>query len=559
MNARPAVGLARAEPVPWTRVVPAPVALTLVLCLWGIRRDGSIWRDEVVTYDMAHRSLPDLWAALQQADAVHGLYYLFMHGLFAVFGGGVTTLRLPSALAMTLAAAGVALLGARVAGRRAGVAAGLVFPLVPLVQEYGQEGRSYALVCALVTWSTYFLVRALCASATGHAEPAGAVGETAAGATGEAAGGAKGEAAAGSAGPGLFRVPGAARRWWTGYALVTLAACLLHEFAVLVLTAHGITVVLAGVPSAVRAAVRRTWLVAVGVVAVGLAPLALFSSGQSAQLGWILWPDPVQLVTFGVLAAVGVVCARVPVRTRGPVRLRPLAVPLLIAPQATLLLLSQLKPVYVDRYVLYYVVGFALLAGAALDRTFRPRTDDGRGKDRGRAPGEEGRGEAEERRAVRVRRRTAWALVAVLAALVPVAVHLRTPESRKDDATAVVRAVRAVARPGDGLLFMPARRRVWTLSEPAAFRGLTDLALYRSPAASGSLYGTEVSADRTAARMLAAERIVVLGDPRDEPEDETSREIVKRTVLRDHFDRCSTQDVTGARITLYARPGHCPR
>ncbi|MGI5469321.1 glycosyltransferase family 39 protein [Streptomyces sp. CA-132043] len=529
----------------------APCALALVLGLWGIRRGGSIWRDEVVTYDMAHRSLPDLWHTLQHADAVHGLYYLFMHGLFAVFGGGVTTLRLPSALAMTAAAAGVALLGARVAGRRAGVAAGLVFPVLPLVQEYGQEGRSYALVCALVTWSTYLLVRALDASA--------AVGPVAA------------------SWLGLFHVPGAARRWWAGYAVVTLAACLLHEFAVLVLAAHGVTVVLAGVPSAARAAVRRTWLVAGGVVAVGLAPLALFSAGQSAQLSWILWPDPVQLLTFAVLAVVGVLCARVPARTRGPVRLRPLAVPLLIVPQAALMLLSHLKPVYVDRYVLYYVVGFALLAGAALDRALRPLTGDGAGDGTensgvygtedaagngvGDAAGGGVEGSAEDSaevdRAVRVRRRTVWALVAVLAGLLPVSVHLRYPASRKDDATAVVRAVREVAKPGDGLLFMPARRRVWTQSEPEQFRGLTDLALSRSPAASGSLYGTEVSADRIEARMRADERIVVLGDPRGEPEDENSREITKRTVLRDAFERCTSRDVTGARVSVYARPGHC--
>ncbi|MFI8996173.1 hypothetical protein [Streptomyces sp. NPDC053542] len=524
--------------------MPAPCALSLALGLWGVRRQDSIWRDEVVTYDMAHRGLPELWDTLQNADAVHGFYYLFMHALFDVFGGGVLTLRLPSVLAMTAAAAGVALLGARVAGERAGLAAGLVFPLLPLVQQYAQEGRSYALVCALVTWSTYLLVRALAASPATVDAP----------------------------GPGLFGVPGPARRWWTAYVVVTLAACLLHEFAVLVLAAHGTTVVLADVPCAVRHAVRRTWLVAAGVVAAGLAPLALFSAGQSAQLSWALWPDPVQLVTFGVLAVVGVTCARVPVRARGPVRtcgpvwtrgpvrtcesvrarepvrargpvgLGPLAVPLLIAPPAALMLLSQLQPMFVDRYVLYYVVGFALLAGAALDRVFRPLGDHG---DRA--------GRADRAR----RRRAVWALVAVLVALLPAAVYLRSPQSRTDDATAVVRAVRAVAEPGDGLLFMPARRRVWTRSEPERFRDLTDLALSREPDSARSLYGTEVPADRIRARMLGSERIVVLSDPRDEPEDETSGEITKRTTLRDAFTPCRTQDVTGARITVYARPGHC--
>lgn len=36
--------------------------------------------DEAVTYDMAHRPLPVLWAPLGHADAVHGLYYLLEGG-----------------------------------------------------------------------------------------------------------------------------------------------------------------------------------------------------------------------------------------------------------------------------------------------------------------------------------------------------------------------------------------------------------------------------------------------------------------------------------------------
>lgn len=512
-----------------------------------------MWRDEVVTYDMAHRSLPELWDTLQNADAVHGLYYLFMHVLFALFEGDVTTLRLPSVLAMTAAAAGVALLGARVAGERAGTAAGLVFPLVPLVQQYAQEGRSYAIVCALVTWSTYLLVCAVSEGTGGVADAGTRTGvdpgtglrsETTPGArartvpvargaspTDRRGAGGEGWGSRAASRLGLLGAPGPARRWWLGYTLTALAACLVHEFAVLALVAHGATVVLSGSPRLVR----RTWLIAAGCVVAGLAPLVLFSMGQSAQVSWILWPDPIQLLSFAVLTVVGVMCARVPVRTHGPVQLRTLAVPLLTLPPAALMLLSQLKPMYVDRYVLYYVVGFALLMGAALDWAFRPLVGGGQTR----------------------RRRTVWALVVVLAALLPAAIYLRSPQSRTDDATAVVHAVHAVAKPGDGLLFMPARRRVWTLSDPKEFRDLSDLALSRPPDSSRSLYGTEIPADRIRARMLASPRIIVLGDPSGEPVDETSREVTKRTTLRDHFERCSTQDVTGARITIYARRGGC--
>ncbi|WP_274559641.1 glycosyltransferase family 39 protein [Streptomyces spiramyceticus] len=467
-----------------TTAALVPLTVTLLFGLWGIRRQGSVWRDEVVTYDMAHRTLPELWHTLQNFDAVHGVYYLFMHGLFAVFGGDVTTLRLPSVLATAAAAAGIGLLGHRFAGERAGVFAGLVFPLIPAVQQYAQEGRSYALVCAIVTWATYLLV---CAATR------------------------------------------PTRGLWVAYTAAALTACLLHEFAVLMLTAHGATMLLSDVPRPVK----RAWTVAAACVVAGLAPLAVFSMGQSEQIRWIMWPDPVQLLSFVALAVVGLWCARTtPVPTNGPIGLRTLAVPMLILPTVVLLLASQLKPMYVDRYVLYYVIGFALLTGAALDRAVRSHSG-----------------------------RWAWAwclaLAAVLVPVLAVGAHLRSPESRVDDATAVTQAVREAAEPGDGLLFTPSRRRVWTLAQPAAYRDYRDLALARAVDTSDSLYGEEIPAAHIRARMLASDRIVVLGDPEGDPVDTTEQEVMKRTTLREHFEECSSKEVTGARITVYARPGHC--
>ncbi|MFD9515174.1 hypothetical protein [Streptomyces mirabilis] len=102
---------------------------------------------------------------------------------------------------MSAAAAGVGPLGLRLAGPRARLLAGLVFPLVPQIQQYTQEGRSYAMVCALVTWATYVFV----ACVVRHT-----------------------------------------RWWWTAYGSTMLLACLLHEFAVLALAAHGITLLVSG-------------------------------------------------------------------------------------------------------------------------------------------------------------------------------------------------------------------------------------------------------------------------------------------------------------------------
>ncbi|MFG2829912.1 glycosyltransferase family 39 protein [Streptomyces sp. NPDC048434] len=472
-----------------------PSGLMLFLGAWGIRRQDAIWRDEAVTYDMAHRSLADLWPTLQHVDVVHGLYYALMHLWFRVYDvtlggvfGEVVGLRLPSVAAMTAAAAGVALLGERLVGRRAGLLAGCTFALIPVVQQYAQEGRSYATVCALVVWASYLLVLAA-------ARPRG--------------------------------------KLWLGYTALMLVACLLHEFASLALPAHGAAMILARLPRRVL----RAWLLAAVTTLAALAPLAVFSTRQSAQISWLMWPDPVQLLTFTVLAVLGIACARVRVRSRGPIGLRALGIPLLLLPTLLLLLLSHVEPAYVDRYVLYYVVGFALLAGAALARLLRPAGE--LGQTRGR------------------RLRWAMAVVLVLAALLPVNVHLRSPDSRVDDVTAIAHAVREVAEPGDGLLFMPSRRRIWRATLPHDFRGLHDLALAKSPLASHTLYGTERSGDEIRDRMLAARRIIVAGDPDGQPADDNDQEIAKRATLHAAFEICRSRQVRGARITVYGKPGAC--
>ncbi|WP_405676289.1 glycosyltransferase family 39 protein [Streptomyces sp. NBC_01511] len=480
----------------------APAALALVLGLWGIRRGGTLWADEAVTLEIARRDVSEIWQTLGTVDAVHGLYYLLMHGLFALWdqlspegGPGLVALRLPSVLATAAAAAGVGALGARLAGRRVGLLAGLVFPLLPVVQRYAQEGRSYALVCALVTWATWILLRAV-------------------------------------------DRPGR-RRLWAGYAALLLAASLLHEFAVLALLAHAVTVARSAVP----AGAKRAWLLAACAVVAGLAPLGLFSLTQSAQIDWIGPPKPPELLLFAILSAAGVACAyiasasrRTPTRTRTrtPIRLPVLALPLLVLPSALLIALAPLRHLYVDRYVLFYAVGLALLAAAALDRLTRlPR-----------------------HRLVPYAT-TVLASAAALVALVPAGVQLRGPESRKNDAVAIAEAVRETARPGDGLMFMPSRRRVWTLVRPADFRGLTDLALHRSPRASHTLYGTELPAAEIRERVPDFRRIVAVHDVAGQPLDDTDQEEAKRAALREAYEVCGTRRVTGAQITVYARPGAC--
>lgn len=275
-----------------------------------------MWRDESVTYRLAQRPLRENWALLHHIDAVHGLYYLLMHAEFAVLGVGLTALRLPSVAATVATTAAVTAIGSRLAGSRTGVLAGTFYTLLPVTQQYAQEGRSYALVCALVTWATYALVVALTADS---------------------------------------------RAAWASYALLLALAGWLNLFAVLALPAHGIT--------AWRTRERR-WYAAAGAVLIAVLPLAAVARGQAGrQLGWLAHPGPAAWEHFGTVAAAGLALACY-ARSRA---LANLAVPLLVVPPALLLTVSLVKPWYLERYVLYALPGLALLAAAAADRHLASR------------------------------------------------------------------------------------------------------------------------------------------------------------------------------------------
>ncbi|WP_431044950.1 glycosyltransferase family 39 protein [Streptomyces sp. P1-3] len=464
-----------------------PAGLTLVIGLWGIRRQGSMGRDESTTYQVTHRTLPEIWHMLGNIDAVHGLHYLLMHALFSLWDGGLLALRLPSVLAMAAAAAAVGLIGHRLAGPRAGLLAGLVFPMIPAIQQFAQEGRSYALVCALVAWSSYQLLRAL-----DRPHP----------------------------------------RTWTGYAVLACLAGLLHEFAVIAVLAHGVTLLLSRVP----AAVRWSWGLAATCAVVPLIPLVIISQQQSAQVSWLVPPTGSEITAFAVWALVGTVCAAVPAPAPGPVRLWTLALPLLVLP-STLLMLAALadRPLYTHRYIIYSYTGLALLIGTALDRALRCAVR---------------RGRVATVLAVAV-------CVAIVASQVPTWARIRTAAVHLDDPAGAARAVREMAAPGDGVVFMPSGRRESMLSHPRDFEGLRDLALAQDPASSGTLQGIEVPASRVPARLLAADRIIAVYDPNYRVKDDVPEGEAKRAVLERHYDVCETRKAHGIVIRLYARPGSC--
>jgi mannosyltransferase len=148
----------------WMRVLPPVV--TLLVMLAGVTVP-SYWRDEAATLAAVQRPFGDMIRMLGNVDAVHGAYYFLAWVVVRLFGSGELALRLPSAIAMALAAGFVAALGRRIVSPQAGLAAGILFALVPDITLYGTDARSYALVTAMAAVASYVLVRAL-GAAHGH-------------------------------------------------------------------------------------------------------------------------------------------------------------------------------------------------------------------------------------------------------------------------------------------------------------------------------------------------------------------------------------------------------
>ncbi|MFC3576958.1 glycosyltransferase family 39 protein [Streptomyces yaanensis] len=488
---RPPVPLRITRPGPSRALTAAaPAGLVLALGLWGITRQNSMWRDEAATWQVTHRSLPEIWQLLGHVDVVHGLYYAFMHMVFEVFGDSLLTLRLPSVLAMAGSAALAADLGARLAGRWSGLGAGLAFALLPTPQVYAQEGRPYAMVTATVALASWLLVAAM------H---------------------------------------GSRARIWSAYAVVVLLGALLNWFSLLALLAHAVTLTLARP----HRTIRVRWLLAAGTAVLGALPLVLASQGQSRQVSWIRPPTPgtMCLVAATVLVAGGCALLRRARKPAGPaplavgkLSLAAVAVPLCVVPQVMLLAVSLTwRPLYVDRYVLFAQIGLALLLGALITALARSLST---------------------RPTVPLAAVTALAFLALL----PVEQHLRSADSRVDDVLAVATVVDAARGQGGAVVFIPSARRDTALVTPGAFVGLRDIALDRSPAASGTLHGIESDPDTTARAMLRERHIVLISDAETHPAH-NARDRAKQRVLREHFVKRSTTIRRGRSITLYERIG----
>lgn len=494
--ARPLSGAAAAASRHPDLVWGVPTVVALVSALAWSWRPGY-WTDEDATVSAVSRSGGQLVALLGRTDAVHAVYYLLLAPWAHLAGTSPFVLRLPSALAVAATAAGTALIGRRVTwSSSAGLAAGLVFAVLPVVAGTGMEARSTALGAAAATWSTWALLRALDGTAR---QPLG----------------------------------------WVGYALLSALACAVHVYCVLLLVAHLVTLVtLAGgrrrgvtagraAPGAapdVRGVLAR-WAAAAVVAVAAAAPVAWTGWSQRSQIGWLgrttlrdlpglatnLWFSgsvPVAVVAWALAVAGVVAWSRRPAVDRSPVDrpaarrpagrrpvpgLLALAVPWAVVPPALTWLVSLREASagsawYSPRYLFFALPAFALVAGYGVTALA------------GLLP--------------TGRRVAVVGLVAVLAVSgAGVQRQLRGPDGKGDDVLAVGRTIQAHRQPGDAVLYRPGTRRLAAIGDPAGFAGLVDIALAGTAVQAGALYGNSVDQATLTRRLATVDRVWVVDRP----------------------------------------------
>jgi mannosyltransferase len=438
----------------WARWLP-PVAAFLIAFF---RITGpSFWRDEAATIAAVKRPLGDLIKMLGNVDAVHGAYYLMMWPIEHVLGPGELVLRLPSAIAVAIGAAFVAALGRRLISPWAGLAAGLLFAVLPVTSRYGQEARSYAMVITVAAISSYLLVRVLTSE------------------------------------------PQRQRRWLAGYAVSIAVLGILNIFGLLLVPAHAVTMAVYCRRGLREQAPRRLaigWLTAAAAGVIVASPLLVLGYQQRGQIAWlgvntsssgvgtIFSLSGSYLVTTSVLIVIAVALvlstemSREKRRADWPWPLAQLSLPWLIVPPLLLLAASTVQPVYTSRYILLCIPAIALIGGAAIASY---------GKIIGTI-----------------------ALGLVLLAGVPTQIGERTEAGHYDDILAVDRIVATHARPGDVVLYTNPNAESFGAAYSFGLGKLRNIALKQGPIPSGTLAGTQVSMAALKSRLQHAKRVWIV-------------------------------------------------
>lgn len=318
----------------------AVAAFAIVLSAAGAARP-SLWFDEAATISAATRSVSQLWDLIGHIDAVHGLYYLGMHGWFAVFPATEFWSRFSSCLAVGGAAGGVVILGRQFGSRTVSVCAGVIFAMLPRITWAGIEARSYSWSTLAGVWLTVLLISAIRRDRTAL---------------------------------------------WVSYGALLVISTVLNIFVVLMVIPHAVAVMML----CDRRRSRAGWAVVTAAAVLIVVPFISWCRSQSFQVGWI---SPLGLhtvgevvmeqyfdhsVAFALLAAAVLSAPLLVSRLRptdaGTRRLVVVAAVWVLAPTAVLLVYSAVsQPLYYPRYLCFTAPAMALLLAVSVVAVARSR------------------------------------------------------------------------------------------------------------------------------------------------------------------------------------------
>lgn len=407
--------------------------------LYGAGRP-SFWYDEAATISASYsRSLSQLWHMLGSVDAVHGLYYLLMHGWFQLFPPTEFCSRVPSGLAVGGTAAGVVVLGRQLSSRVVGVTAGMACAILPRTTWAGIEARPYALSMMAAVWLTVLLVYAT-------------------------------------------RRAGV---WvWLSFGAALALAITLDVYLILLVPVHATYICV----FARRRDVLSPFLVTSVVTVCAMAPFLVTVAGQAHQIRWVapighrtiedvaiqqyfernpLFAMATAAVVLGAIAVWRCTSEHL---SHGDRQLLTVATAWLVIPTVLIVLWSLVHPIYTPRYLTFTAPAIALVLGVCIA-------------------------------AVAVKPWATTALIAIFA-VVAAPNYLRTQRDSYAkygmDYSRVADLIAAKAASGDCLLvndtvsFMPAPMRPLLAARPDAYRKLDDLTLWERATERNDVFDTNL-------------------------------------------------------------------
>lgn len=308
---------------------------------------ADIWHDEGFTMMLIGRNPIEIWAG--SARDVHPpLFYELLHFWTSLFGRSEFAARSMSAVAGLLTIGICYLLVKRYFTRGAATTTLAVLAVAPFLVRYSQEARMYGVLGLFLIGGTYALLRAL--------------------------------------------EKKSAKRWWVIYVLCMAAGLYTHYFTVFAMAAHWLYVITLDAPRTWRLwkttwLSSKWWLANVAIIALWIPWLPAFygqfTRGQG--IGWIpkttlftlpnnIWQnltftDGMQLPPFLYWLVPLIILVGTAAVTWTEHKKKP-AIKMIFfytaVPILGTILLSVIKPIYQDRYLVFAANGLYMLIGISL-------------------------------------------------------------------------------------------------------------------------------------------------------------------------------------------------